>query len=166
MGQKGVGAFIPSHSFIQFFFLPSLLPSSLSVLLSFVPSIDPSIYPPTHPYTIHPSICLLIHSLPYLHASSYIHLATQPSIHSLICSSTYPSSIHPLICPSTHLSHLLTHLSIHPSIYLIGTKSLLCTRYSAECCRFKNDEQGPSPCGGQNQLMRETDNRPLNKEMS
>lgn len=159
-----------THSFIQFFFLRSLLPSSLSVLLSFVPSIDPSIYLPIHPYTIHPSICLLIHSLTDLHANSYIHLATQPSIHSLTHLFIHLSIFHPpthlSIYPSITFTHPSIYLFIHPSIYLIGTKSLLCTRYSAECCRFRYDEQGPSPCGGQNQLMRETDNRPLNKEMS
>lgn len=156
-----MGAFIHSHSFIQFFFFLPLLPSSLSVLLSFVPSIDPSIYPPIHPSA---------HSLTHLPTCQLIHPPGHPAIHPLPHSSVHP----PIHLPSTHSSvHLPIYhiyppiyLFIHPSIYLIGTISLLCTRYSAECWRFRNDEQGPSPCGGQNQLMRETDNRPLNKEMS
>lgn len=165
-----MGAFIHSHSFIQFSFLLPLLPSSLSVLLSFVLSIDPSILISTHPSIYHSSIYLLIHSLTYLHANSYIHLATQPSIHSLTHLFIHLSIFHPpthlSIYPSITFTHPSIYLFIHPSIYLIGTKSLLCTRYSAECWRFRNDEQSPSPCGGQNQLMRETDNTPLNKEMS
>jgi len=167
VGQKGVGAFI--HSFIHPIFLPSFSFTLFSFCPSILCSINWSIHISTHPSIYYSSIYLLIHSL-YWPTCQLIHPPGHPAIHPLTHSSVHP----PIHLPSTHSSvhlpvyHIYSpiYLFIHPSIYLIGTKSLLCTRYSAECCRFRYDEQGPSPCGGQNQLMRETDNRPLNKEMS
>ena len=122
VGQKGVGAFIHSHSFIQFFFLPSLLPSSLSVLLSFVPSIDPSIYPPIHPSIYYSSIYLSAHSLTHWPTCQLIHPPGHPAIHPLTHSSVHP----PIHLPSTHSSvhlpiyHIYSpiYLFIHPSIHL------------------------------------------------
>ena len=144
---------IHSSNFSSFLLFYPLL------FLSFYPLfhqlIHPYIHPSIHPYTIHPSICLLIHSLTDLHANSYIHLATQPSIHSLTHLFIHLSIFHPpthlSIYPSITFTHPSIYLFIHPSVYLIGTKSLLCTRYSAECCRFRCDEQGPSPCGPANE---------------
>lgn len=151
VGQKGVGAFI--HSFIHPIFLPSFSFTLFSFCPSILCSINWSIHISTHPSIYYSSIYLLIHSLTDLHANSYIHLATQPSVHSLTHLFIHLSIFHPpthlSIYPSITFTHPSIYLFIHPSIYLIGTKSLLCTRYSAECCRFRYDEQGPSPCGGQ-----------------
>ena len=151
VGQKGVGAFI--HSFIHPIFLPSFSFTLFSFCPSILCSINWSIHISTHPSIYYSSIYLLIHSLTDLHANSYIHLATQPSVYSLTHLFIHLSIFHPpthlSIYPSITFTHPSIYLFIHPSIYLIGTKSLLCTRYSAECCRFRYDEQGPSPCGGQ-----------------
>ena len=155
---------IHSSNFSSFFLFHPLL------FLSFYPLFHQLIHPYIHPSIHLPFIHLSAHSLTHLPTCQLIHPPGHPAIHPLP-----HSSVHlPIHLPSTHSSvHLPIYhiyppiyLFIHPSIYLIGTKSLLCTRYSAECWRFRNDEQGPSPRGGQNQLMRETDNRPLNKEMS
>ena len=107
------------HSLIYLVTLPFINPPTLSIHPSI--STDSSIHQPTqNPLThlspthtsIHPSIDLVTHTLPY----SSIH-PTHPFIHPVTHSHIHPpfKSIHPLTHPSTHQTiHPPIHSSIHP----------------------------------------------------
>ena len=124
------------------------------------PPIHCYIHPSTHP-PIHPSFCPSIHCLP-IHPSFHpsIHSSIHSSFnHSSIITSTHPLFIHPFI-PSIHPSFhhpsiipfihpLFIHPSIiHPSIFSIFIKDLLCSRNYSRFLELsdESDRQKSLPC--------------------
>ncbi len=135
-------SFHPFILFLNLSFHPLLLISttkpptsfipSFSIHLSFHPFLFPFFHKPNHP-SIHPpslllslflSFLLLIIIFPLFIFCSFLPSFHNPnhyeSFHSFIHPSFLPSSIHPFILPSfnkpNHLSFLLHHPSIHPSL--------------------------------------------------